>query len=94
MIVSFPVSASGTDPDTGASRMPAPRSRAADSNPRITDGGTVLMSTRTDPADAPSSSPSGPAQTSSTAGPSASMVMAMSDAAAAAAGVSTTRAWS
>ena len=62
MIVSFPVSASGTDPDTGASRMPAPASAAADANDWMTDGGTVLMSTRTELSRAPDSSPSAPAR--------------------------------
>ena len=52
MIVSWPDSASTVLPDTGASRMPEPRSRTAASNGASVSGGTVLMSTSTPPVGA------------------------------------------
>ena len=50
MIVSSPASVDATLPETGPSRMPAPRARTAGATARIVSGRTVLMSTATEPA--------------------------------------------
>ncbi len=61
MIVSFPLSASPTLPETGVSRRPAPAALAAAAWARSVAGATVEASAKTLPGCAPASSPSGPA---------------------------------
>ena len=91
MVVSVPCSASAVLPDTGASRKSAPCRWASAAISRAAFGPIVLMSTATQPARHPASSPSGPHQTARAAAPSESMVMMTSLAAASSPGEPATR---
>ena len=75
MIVSVPSSAFGREPVTGASRNAAPRSlRRRSARARDALGAIVDMSTARSIIDRPSAAPSGPNSTSSTSGPSGTIV--------------------
>ena len=90
MIASSPDRVDETLPETGASRMPAPRARTAGATDRIVSGSTVLMSTATEPGRRPAATPSGPSYSSRTAASSATIEMTTSARDAASAGVAAT----
>jgi hypothetical protein len=74
MIVSVPDRTCGTLPDTGASSMAAPRSRARSARARLTRGLTVLTSTQIERSVSPARIPSGPDAADSSAESSGSDV--------------------
>ena len=92
MIVSVPASTDATLPDTGQSMSPEPvRSTAAPTSMTV-PGSTVEVSTATDPALIPSTTPCSPRYTERRASSSARLVRTMSpcDAASAAVGATVT----
>ena len=92
MIESCALMAPASPPLTGASSMGQPRSCACSASRLAVTGEMVLMSTRTAPGLAPSNTPFEPAITSSTSGPSGSMVITTSDSRTHSAGLSALRA--
>ena len=88
MIVSVPVSASWTLPETGASSIAAPSARARSASAVLASGLTVLMSTQIFPAASPASRPSGPAAIASSAASSVTMLKTTSAVSATSRGVS------
>ncbi len=88
MIVSVPLSASWTLPETGASSIAAPSARACSASARLAPGLTVLMSTQIFPAVRPARSPSEPAAIVSSAASSVTMLNTTSAVSATSRGVS------
>ena len=92
MIDSVPSIAPCWPPETGASRKSTPDAAERSASARAASGAMVLVSITSNPAEAPVRTPSGPATTCSTSGPSGSDVTTASTARATAAADAASRA--